>query len=845
MAKEEKFIISNLDQIMSDRFGRYSKYIIQDRALPDARDGLKPVQRRILFSMSELGLWDNKAFKKSARVVGDVIGKYHPHGDSSIYEAMVRMSQDWKMNVPLIEMHGNNGSIDNDPAAAMRYTEARLSKITRLMLEGINKNSVKFSPNFDDSEREPSILPGLMPNLLVNGAKGIAAGYATEMPPHNLGEVIDATIARIKSPNCRLETLMQHIKGPDFPTGAIVQGLNGIYAAYERGRGKIIIRSKYELDNSKTKPSITISEIPYGVVKSKLIVQIDEIRFNKKISGIKEVRDESDRNALSIKIDLVPGSNPENIVRYLLLKTDLQIAYSYNNIAIVDKAPKQLTLTEIIDAYIRHQQDVQRRKIKFDLNKALKRLEIVEGLIRVSQITDKVIALIRSIKGSKSDVVNALIREFNFTKLQANAIAELRLYRLSATEQGMYIEEANELRKEINEYEEILSSVDSLNKYIITLLRGMKKNFATPRKTKIEREIEKVEINHEELIKHEEAWFGISRQGYIKRFSNRAYEANELQAYALKENDTLIYLHKGNTKDKLLIFTNKGRYLFVPGHKVQESKFKDWGKHVNDFAAITPEEKIVDAILVNDFSLKAFIVLFTKKGKAKRVKISDFKVARYSKALVAMKLSPGDELIGAKPSNGFKQVIAVATNGKAVKYSEVQLSIQGTKSGGVKGMSTIASDIAAFALANNDDVLGIISQRGGVKRIKVSHLAPMSKTTQGKSMYRLIKGNPHRPLDLSQVIPSLKGSFRDSKGLLTFEFNKVDITGVNEGFSLIGPSQTIDGKIFKFNRIHKESDLFENVPSENNQEEEIFAKAEKAIDAFDQLSIDDLLKKIS
>ncbi len=829
----------SLDRIMSERFGRYSKYIIQGRALPDARDGLKPVQRRILFSMSELGLWSNKSFKKSARVVGDVIGKYHPHGDSSIYEAMVRMSQHWKMNMPLIEMHGNNGSVDDDPAAAMRYTEARLEKLSEPMLDGITKDTVVFAPNFDDSEREPTVLPGLVPNLLVNGAKGIAAGYATEMPPHNLGEVIDAIIAKVKSPNIRLDTLLNFIKGPDFPTGGIVQGKDGIYQAFERGSGRVVIRSKFEINASKTKPSITISELPYGVVKSKLVREIDEIRYNKKINGIKDVRDESDRNGISVFIELTPGVDAVTISKYLLQKTDMQRYYSYNNIAIKDLAPVQMGLIELIDAYLNHQKDVQTKAIVYDLKKDERRIEIVDGLIKVSEMADEVIDTIRKAEGSKSGVVKALIEKFAFTELQASAIAELRLYRLSRTDQSVYIEERENLRVRIEKARKLLDSPEDFDNYLIGLLKGIKQDFAVPRRTEVEDVMEKLEVNTDDLIKHENAWIGVSRQGYIKRFSNRAYEANVLKDYGLKVEDSIVYLHQNNTADKLLAFTDRGKYVFIPIHQIAEVKWKEVGKHINDFATLAPGEKIVDAISVNDFKLDAFLVLVTASGKAKRTHISQFDVSRYSRPLMAMKLSAGDALVGAKPSNGFKQAIIITASGKAVKYSETEIAVYGTKSSGNKAISIPATDkVTSFAIAGNQETIGLLSKRGGAKKIRVSKILPMSKKTQGKHLFRAIKANPHITIDSAVIKPTDTAMFRDDNiDIKYFKFNKLDITTPSEGFSSVGSSQTIDGKILVFNRIHAGSRLFE--ARKELSPEDKFSNAEKAID---QISIDDLLK---
>ncbi len=838
----EQILKQSLDQIMSERFGRYSKYIIQDRALPDARDGLKPVQRRILYAMNELGLTYNKPYKKSARVVGEVIGKYHPHGDTSIYDALVRMTQDWKMNMPLVSMHGNNGSIDDDPAAAMRYTEARLEKLTNLLLRGIKQKTVPFAPNFDDSESEPTVLPAGFPNLLINGAKGIAAGYATEMPPHNLGEIIDAIIATIKSPNIRLDTLMNYVKGPDFPTGGIVQGIDGIFSAFERGKGRIIIRSKVEIIDLKTKPSITISEIPYGVIKSKLVRDIDEIRFNKSIHGIKEVRDETDRKGTSIYIELMPGTSPQLVLNYLYAKTDLQVYYNYNNIAIKDRAPKLLSLRDLIDAFLVHQKDVQKKQIQFELDKDVLRHEIVSGLVKVADIVDKVIEIIRNASGSKSGVVEALISNFDFTHNQANAIAELRLYRLSSTDQVVYLQEKEELELRINRYKELLNVEEEFNKYIVEYFKKVKKDFAIPRRTIIENEIEKIEINVADLIRHEDVYIGISRKGYIKSFSNRVFETNKIEQYGLKDGDSLIFMDKINTIKKLLVFTDAGQFIYLPAHKLSEEKFRAVGKHINDYASIDPDDNIVSVIAVEDFDLNGYITLVTKKGKAKRVQLKSFEVSRYSKPLMAIKLGQGDKLIGARVSGGDKKVVIVTSNSKAVLYDEVVISVQGTKSSGVIGISVNDNYVTAFTLASDEDIIGMVSNRGGVKRIRLSSILPSSRITKGRNLFREVKSKPHIIYDMNVVTTSTQANLMKNDGMVELiEFKNADITDVEVGLSSLGSDNVLAAKIMVSQIVDKNSKLLD-VKEVSAQDK--FDEAEKAIESVSQLSIEDLLSDI-
>ena len=459
----------SLEEIMGERFGRYCKTIILDRALPDVRDGLKPVQRRILYGMYKSGNTYDKKYRKSAKAVGEIMGNYHPHGDSSIYDAMVRMSQDWKMATPYIDMHGNNGSMDGDGAAAMRYTEARLSKISNVLLNDINKDTVEMAPNYDDTLMEPVVLPAGFPNLLVNGSTGISAGYATNIPPHNLGEVIDACIKRIDSPNCRLDSILEVMKGPDFPTGGVIEGAKQIKEAYETGKGKIIVRCKYELVKEKGKTSIVITEIPYEVNKANLVKKMNDIRIDKKIEGILDVRDETSRGELRIVVELKKDANTDLIVNYLLKNTDMQISYSFNMIAIAGRRPRQLGVLKILDYFIDHRKEVVRRRTKFDLDHAKDRYHILEGLLKAISILDDVIRVIRASK-NKADAIVNLVKEFSFTEKQATAIVMLQLYRLTNTDITDVQNEMRALEDAIKEYELILSNEDELKKLKKSLL---------------------------------------------------------------------------------------------------------------------------------------------------------------------------------------------------------------------------------------------------------------------------------------------------------------------------------------------------------------------------------------
>ena len=640
----EKIITTPLEEIMGDRFGRYSKYIIQDRALPDARDGLKPVQRRILYSMYESGYTHLKQHRKSARIVGDVMGKYHPHGDSSIYDAMVRMSQNWKSRETLIDMHGNNGSMDDDPPAAMRYTEARLSSLSQYLLEDIDKDTVEFAPNFDDTEMEPTVLPAKYPNLLVNGISGIAAGYATNIPPHNLSEVLDATIYRIQHPSCSLDELMEFVLGPDFPTGGIVQGLEGIKDAFTTGKGRIVVRSKCEVVQTKTNQQIIVHEIPYEVVKSNLVKKIDEIRINKQIDGIMDVRDESDRNGLRICIDLKKDTNSDLILNYLYKNTDLQVYFNYNVVAIVNKRPMQLGLAAMIDAFIAHRVDVVTRRCKYELDKMEKRCHILEGLIRAISVLDEVIAIIRKSSG-KADSKARLIERFDFSEAQAEAIVTLQLYRLSNTDVVQLKNEFADLVNKMEELNDILANPKLLKKVLINECKQVKKDYGTSRLTKIEEKIEEIVIDKLAMINSEQVMLTASKDGYVKKVSLRSYNSSKEDPTGLKDGDELIGVKEVNTLDTFLFVSSKGTYGYAPVYEIGEAKWKDVGAHFNSSVTMTSEEKIISAYTFKDFNTGASIVTLSKKGMIKRTLIEDLEVQRHNKSMTIMNLKDDDMVV--------------------------------------------------------------------------------------------------------------------------------------------------------------------------------------------------------
>ena len=581
MPTERKIQELSLEAVMGERFGRYSKYIIQERALPDIRDGLKPVQRRILFAMNEDGNTHDKAFRKSAKSVGNVMGNFHPHGDTSIYEAMVRLSQSWKLREPLIEMHGNNGSMDGDSPAAMRYTEARLSQIASEMLQDIDKKTVDMVLNFDDTEYEPTVLPARFPNLLVNGATGISAGYATEIPPHNLSETIEAAIYLINHPNASLDDLMQFIKGPDFPTGGILQGIDGIKKAYETGRGRAVLRSKTKIEDIRgNKQQIIVTEIPYEVNKSALVKRIDELRILKKVEGISEVRDESDREGLRVVIELKKNANAQGILNYLFKNTDLQVSYNFNMVAINNKRPEHVGLKTILEAYLEHQREVTTRRTKFDLEKAKAREHIVKGLIKALSILDDVIKTIRASK-NKSDAKKNLVSEFSFTEAQAEAIVSLQLYRLTNTDVTALQKEAEELQKAITNFENILANPKELDKVIRKELNAINKKYGSERLTVIQDEISSLKIETEVMVAQEDVMLLVSHDGYVKRSSLRSFNASDNDENGLKDEDYPILQSVVNTLSHLFIFTNKGNLIYRPIHEVIESRWKDTGEHLS------------------------------------------------------------------------------------------------------------------------------------------------------------------------------------------------------------------------------------------------------------------------
>ncbi|EOD8146396.1 DNA topoisomerase IV subunit A [Staphylococcus aureus] len=735
----------SLEDVLGDRFGRYSKYIIQERALPDVRDGLKPVQRRMLYAMYSSGNTHDKNFRKSAKTVGDVIGQYHPHGDSSVYEAMVRLSQDWKLRHVLIEMHGNNGSIDNDPPAAMRYTEAKLSLLAEELLRDINKETVSFIPNYDDTTLEPMVLPSRFPNLLVNGSTGISAGYATDIPPHNLAEVIQATLKYIDNPDITVNQLMKYIKGPDFPTGGIIQGIDGIKKAYESGKGRIIVRSKVEEETLRNgRKQLIITEIPYEVNKGSLVKRIDELRADKKVDGIVEVCDETDRTGLRIAIELKKDVNSESIKNYLYKNSDLQISYNFNMVAISDGRPKLMGIRQIIDSYLNHQIEVVANRTKFELDNAEKRMHIVEGLIKALSILDKVIELIRSSK-NKRDAKENLIEVYEFTEEQAEAIVMLQLYRLTNTDIVALEGEHKELEALIKQLRHILDNHDALLNVIKEELNEIKKKFKSERLSLIEAEIEEIKIDKEVMVPSEEVILSMTRHGYIKRTSIRSFNASGVEDIGLKDGDSLLKHQEVNTQDTVLVFTNKGRYLFIPVHKLADIRWKELGQHVSQIVPIEEDEVVINVYNEKDFNTDAFYVFATQNGMIKKSTVPLFKTTRFNKPLIATKVKENDDLISVMRFEKDQLITVITNKGMSLTYNTSELSDTGLRAAGVKSINLKVEDFVVMTegVSENDTIL-MATQRGSLKRISFKILQVAKRAQRGITLLKELKKNPHR-----------------------------------------------------------------------------------------------------
>ena len=811
---------------MGERFARYSKYIIQDRAIPDVRDGLKPVQRRIIYAMYRDKNTYDKQFKKCANAVGNVLGKYHPHGDSSVYDALIRMSQSWKQNHILVEVDGNNGSIDGDGPAAYRYTECRLSKISEELLKDIDKDTVMMAPNYSDTLLEPTVLPAKFPNLLVNGTNGISAGYATNIPPHNLIEICDAVIKRIDSPNCHEDSIYEIIKGPDFPTGGIVEGLDGIKSAFKTGRGKLIVTSKSEFQKNKGKDQIVISEIPFEVNKALLVKKIDDIRFEKKLDGIAEVRDESDKDSnVRIVIDLKPGADKELVLNYLLKNTELQTTYNYNMVCIDKRRPRLLGIIPIIDAYIDHQKDVILKRTNFDLAFARKEMHITEGLVKAISILDEVIAVIRASK-NKPDAIENLVKKFDFTTEQATAIVMLQLYRLTNTDITVLNEKLENLRKIIEELTGILNDESKLKGVIKDELRRMKKEYGVPRKTEISETIKEIKIDQTDLITKEDVIIVLTNDGYLKRVPIKSHNSADGET-ALKPGDYVICYKQTNTLNKLCIFTSRGNYLYLPIHEIPSCKWKDLGKHISNFVTISPDDKAVNAFIINENVTNPEVTMFTHEGMVKRTNLNDFIVSRYSKAYTAMKLKDTDEVVNVcitKPN-----VLIVTKTGYYLNYMASEIPLSGPKAAGVKGIN-LKDDtvISGICYSEKDEYIDIFTNQKTAKRVKLSELNMLSRAKRGTTLIKKVKSTNY------EIIKAFSTSTKDIIGIKS----KDDIYLVKNSDIPIMDKESTGSVILK----QTISDVFISQELDIIKDEDIeLPKIKKEEEKIQELTIDDFL----
>ena len=750
----------SLEDIMGERFGRYSKYIIQERALPDIRDGLKPVQRRILYSMNKDGNTFDKGYRKSAKSVGNIMGNFHPHGDSSIYDAMVRMSQDWKNREILVEMHGNNGSMDGDPPAAMRYTEARLSEIASYLLADIEKKTVPFAWNFDDTEKEPTVLPAAFPNLLVNGATGISAGYATDIPPHNLAEVIDAVVYMIDHPTAKLEKLMEFLPGPDFPTGAIIQGADEIKKAYETGKGRVVVRSRCDIEQLKGgKKQIIVTEIPYEVNKAVLVKKIDDVRVNNKLPGIAEVRDESDRTGLRIAIELKKDSDEQTILNYLYKYTDLQINYNFNMVAIDNFTPRQVGLQKILSSYIAHRREIIIARSKFDKEKAEKRLHIVEGLIRVISILDEVIALIRASE-NKSDAKQNLKISYDFSEEQAEAIVTLQLYRLTNTDIVTLENEEAALREQIQTLAAIIGDERTMFNLMKKELREVKKQFGNPRLSELQVQAETIEIDTASLIVEEETFVSVTKAGYIKRTSPRSFNASTLEEMGKRDDDQLIFLQNAKTTQHLLLFTNLGNVIYRPVHELTDIRWKDIGEHLSQtLMNFDTNEEVIFAELVENFDEGTYFAV-TKFGQIKRVERKEFAPWRTykSKSTKYAKLKDDEDVVITVSPVVLDDIMLITEKGYALRFNIEEVPVIGAKAAGVKAVNLKDDDVVVAAFISNTSSIYLLTHRGSLKRMATEEIPVTSRAKRGLQVLRELKAKPHRVFVAGPVL-TVQGDF--------------------------------------------------------------------------------------
>lgn len=739
MNNEGKVLPLDIRQEMKKSYISYAMSVIVGRALPDVRDGLKPVHRRILYSMHELGLTPDKGHRKCARIVGDVLGKYHPHGDTAVYDALVRMAQDFSIRNILVDGHGNFGSVDGDSAAAMRYTEARMSKITLEMLRDINKNTVDFGPNFDGEEQEPLVLPSRFPNLLVNGSSGIAVGMATNIPPHNLGEIIDGVSMLIDNPDITIPEMMTVIKGPDFPTAGIIMGVQGIREAYETGRGRILVRAKAEIEEEKGRHKIIVTELPYQVNKAKLIETIADLVKDKKIVGISDLRDESDRDGMRVVIEIKKDANPNVILNQLYKHTTMQTTFGVIMIALVDNEPQTLNLKEVLVHYLNFQKQIIKRRTQFDLDKALARAHILEGFRIALDHIDEVIALIRASRTTEQ-ARTGLMERFGLSEKQAQAILDMRLQRLTGLEREKIEEEYNELMALITHLRDILDKEELVLEIIKTELNEIKAKYADERRTAIEKSKDDIDI--EDLIQEQEVVITLTHAGYIKRILADTYSAQKrggkgIQAMSTKEDDFVEHIFITSTHSNLLFFTNRGRAYKLKAYEVPDAGRVAKGTNLINLLPLTADEKIQAVLSIKDLNEEGYLFMGTKKGLIKKTELHEFASIRKN-GLIAINLREGDELLKVKVTHGDAEIIMVTQDGYAIRFSEKDVRPMGRTAAGVKSLTLREEDIAvALDIVVEDQYLLVVSENGFGKRTILSEYVLQGRGGKGVKTYKV------------------------------------------------------------------------------------------------------------
>ena len=755
-----QIIEQSFAELMGKRFSDYANLVILSRAIPDARDGLKPVQRRILYAMYQEGNTHDKPYRKSAKTVGYVMGTYHPHGDTAIYETMVRMAQWWKMGQVLIQGHGNFGSLDADPPAAMRYTESRLSALASEMLRDIEKDTVTFIPNYDNSAQQPAVLPSRFPNLLVNGASGIAVGFATDIPTHNLGEVIDAAIAQMKDPRIRLDELMQYVKGPDFPTGGIVQGISGIRKAFETGRGQFIIRARTHVEEpkgSKVK-KIVVSEIPYEVVKSKLVGQIDELVMERKIEGALAVRDETgrkeaDQKKVRIVIDIRKEADEQAILNYLYKNTDLQIYYNYNMNVIHEGTIRQMGLKELLGAYIDHQKEVVTRRSQYDLDKKLNREHVVQGLIQAKSILRQIVDTIMDSE-DRADTKRNIMQKYGFTEIQADAILSIQLASLTRLDIVKLEKELAALEKEIAELREILGSEKRLIQVITQELRDIKKKYAEERRTEIQGEIEEIKVDLAMQINAEDCIVTLTNEGYIKRTSPRSFKSmgGTIETCGVKDGDRVRHFVEANTSHTALFFTQDGKYFATLVNSLPDDKWKDIGSALVNVIPLEKQQRVVGFTVVEDFKQPLYVYHVTSSGMIKKTALSEYETNR-SSAVVAAKLkSADDEFVSVFVADEAGEFLVATRDGMGIRFPRSEVSATGRASSGVKAIALAAGDkvVSLLPIDEHDQrAFSLVTEEGIVKRTLIADIPLQGRAGKGVQLIRKRKTHPHRLLAIN------------------------------------------------------------------------------------------------